>query len=72
MFGVVQEDDPPTVRDAPVAIVFRVNGGVELIVAADRREEQASIGQVVLGDGVHGKARPSGRRGERALARAVR
>jgi len=35
--GVVQEDDPPTVRDAPVAIVFRVNGGVELIVAADRR-----------------------------------
>ncbi len=69
---LVQEDDAAAVRDAAVAIVLRIDRRVELVVAADRGEEQAAFAEIVLGDGMHGEARALGGRRERALSRAVR
>ena len=42
----------PPVKDTAVAIVLAVDGGVELIVASDRGEEQLARRQIVLRDGV--------------------
>ena len=53
-FGV-EESNAEAVGDTAIAVVFAVDRGVELVVAADGGEEELVGGEVVLRDGVDGE-----------------
>src|SRR5258708_4142096 len=67
----VDEHDAAVAGEAAVAVVEAVDGGVVLVVAADRHHQKLPFAQLALRKRMHGEARLAGGGGELSLARAV-
>src|SRR5271163_4164388 len=68
----VQKENPPAAKDAAIAIIQSVDCGVELIVAANGRQQKFAGLQLMLRDWTNGKLRLAGACLENALLRGIR
>src|SRR5271156_1255345 len=68
----IQKESPPAAKDAAIAIVQSVDRGVELIVAANGRQQKFAGLQLMLRDWTNGKLRLAGACLENALLRGIR